>query len=197
VASDHVVGQTEDVSPAPLPGAGWRDAEQLGIGVDRLPGCVARPGAQLHQLGASQRPPTDRAADSCDQLISVGRRLPVDLLRPVPPGRAHGRDHRVVVAGRDGVDRAAHQRALHDASLLVRPGQVVALETLDARPQADVRIRRVLVLDADQLVEDGRDRQGRPLQEELAREEGPIQAALTERLAGLPGHGASARECSM
>ncbi len=63
---------------------------------------------------------------------------------------------------------------------LERARESVALEALEARPQADVRIRRVLILDAADPLERTRDREARPLEQELAREQRPVQLALRE-----------------
>jgi len=56
------------------------------------------------------------------------------------------------------VDRVPHQRGLHDGAPLERGGQRVALEALQPRPQADVHRRRVLRLDAGDLLERVRQR---------------------------------------
>ena len=58
--------------------------------------------------------------------------------------------------------------------------RVVSLEPFEARPETDVRVRRVLILDASDPLERTRDRQAHALEEELAREERAVQLALRE-----------------
>ena len=84
------------------------------------------------------------------------------------------------------MDRLAHQRPLDHAPPLERPRQVVALEPLDGRPEADVPVRRVLVLDPADPLEHPRDRQAHTLEEQLPGEERPVQ--LPRRQDSL-GHG--------
>jgi hypothetical protein len=83
------------------------------------------------------------------------------------------------------VDCRAHERRLDDAAPLERPRQGVALEILEARPQADVTGRRVLHLEAADPLERARDRQAPALEQELPGEESAVQLALREH---APAH---------
>ena len=56
----------------------------------------------------------------------------------------------------------------------------LAAEALEARPEADVGVRRVLVLDAADALERSRNRQSRALEEQLPREQRPVQLPLGE-----------------
>ena len=87
---------------------------------------------------------------------------------------------RPVVARRHEVDRAAHERRLNDRAPLERAVERVALEAVEARPEADVRVRRVLVLDAADPLERAWDREARSLEQQLPREQRAVQLALRE-----------------
>jgi hypothetical protein len=68
------------------------------------------------------------------------------------------------------VDRLAHERPLDHLAALERPVELRALELLEARPEADVGVQCVLVLDPGQPLDRTRDRQLRALEQQLARE---------------------------
>jgi hypothetical protein len=68
------------------------------------------------------------------------------------------------------VDRLAHERPLDHLAALKRPVELRALELLEARPEADVGVQCVLVLDPGQPLDRTRDRQLRALEQQLARE---------------------------
>jgi hypothetical protein len=78
------------------------------------------------------------------------------------------------------VDRRAHERRLDHTPPLERSGQIVALEAVQTRPQSDVRVRRVLILDAPHPLECAWDRKPHPFEEELPGEDGAVQLALRE-----------------
>jgi hypothetical protein len=84
------------------------------------------------------------------------------------------------VALRDDVDRRAHQRRLHDLPPLQRPREVTQGEPVEPRPEADVRGRRVLRLQAADSLERPRHRQPGALEQELPRQQRAVQAALAQ-----------------
>ena len=90
------------------------------------------------------------APDGDRRLLVVGRRRRVaGGPQPQRPARlTDGQGERPVVGRRHQVDRHPHERPLDDRPLLEQPGEVVAAEPLDPRPQADVHRRRVLGLQA-------------------------------------------------
>ncbi len=80
----------------------------------------------------------------------------------------------------DDVDRRAHERRLHDRAPFERARQVITPEAVEARPEPDVRVRGVLVLDPADALERARDRERRAFEQELAREQRAVQLALRE-----------------
>src|SRR6185436_7107011 len=82
---------------------------------------------------------------------------------------------------RDDVDRAAHECGLDHGASFECTREVVALEPAEARPEPDVRVRRVLILDPGNTLERARDRHAHALEQELAREQRAVQLALGER----------------
>jgi hypothetical protein len=82
------------------------------------------------------------------------------------------------------VDRRAHQRRLHRALAHEGAGEVGELEPLQARPEADVRGRRVLCLEPGDLLEGAGEGQRRTREQELAREQRPVQLACRENPLG-------------
>ena len=93
------------------------------------------------------------------------------------------------------MDGRPHQRPLHDRPALESARQLLAAEVLEARPQPDVRVRRVLVLDAAQALERPRDGQRRAFEEQLPGEQRPVQLPLRE-YALVHGRNASSRSSS-
>ena len=85
-----------------------------------------------------------------------------------------------VVPTRDDVDRLAHQRGLDDGTPFEGSREIVAPEAFEARPEPDVRVRRVLVLDAAEPLQRTRDRQARTLEKKLPGEQCAVQLALRE-----------------
>jgi hypothetical protein len=80
-----------------------------------------------------------------------------------------------VLARSREMQRARKQAAAHDSAPLERPRQVLPAEALDPRPEVDVgRLDALRVQRADAL-ERPRDRQPRPLEQQLAREQRAIQ----------------------
>jgi hypothetical protein len=86
------------------------------------------------------------------------------------------------------VDRSAHERALDDGAPHEGAIERVPLEPLDAGPEPEVRVRGVLVLDAPDPLDRARERQARPLEQELPRQQRPVQLASGE---GALGHRAT------
>ncbi len=76
------------------------------------------------------------------------------------------------------MDRLAHERGLDHRAPLERAGEVVAPEPLEARPEPDVGVRRVLILDAADPLERARNREARAFEKQLAREQRAVQLAL-------------------
>ena len=93
------------------------------------------------------------------------------------------------------MDGAAHECSLHDRPALERPCEVVVAEGLEARPEPDVGIWRVLVLNAADAFERTGDGQRRAFEEELAGEQRAVQLALREH-ALAHGRNASSRSPS-
>src|SRR4051812_25880181 len=78
------------------------------------------------------------------------------------------------------MDRAAKERALHDPPLLERGREIAALEALDARPEPDVAVRRVLVLDATHAFERDGDGDAGASEKQLAREHRAVELTCGE-----------------
>ena len=134
-----------------------------------------------------RRGPSAMSASSRDACRSRSRSFGRRLLHAQPPValRIANRDReRPVVAARDDVDRRAHERRLDDRPALERPREIVAAEALEARPQPDVRVRRVLILDPADPLERARDRYAHALEQELASEQRSVQLALREHAVG-------------
>ena len=183
--ADPVLGERVEVGPPPLPRARRRRPHE----VDPQPDAVRRLLAdQRLDLLAPQRV---AARERGAHLLGGGLRR-VALRRPQPRRAArlpHGQRERPVVLARDQVDRAAHQRALDDAALLERAGEVGALEPLQARPQPDVHRRRVLRLQPGHPLEQPRDGIGGALEQALAGQEGAVEGRVAS--GGLRGRAGS------
>jgi hypothetical protein len=78
------------------------------------------------------------------------------------------------------VDGRAHERALNGPLPLERAGEIAELEGVDHRPEPDVRRGRVLRLQAADPLERSTERHSRALEQELAREQRPVQPARRE-----------------
>ena len=95
----------------------------------------------------------------------------------------------------DDVDGRPHQRPLHDRSALESARQLLAAEVLEARPEPDVRVRRVLILDATHPLECAGNGQRRAFEEQLSGQQRPVQLPLREH-AFAHGRNASSRSPS-
>jgi hypothetical protein len=87
------------------------------------------------------------------------------------------------------VDRDSHQRPLDHRAPLERAPELIALEPLEPRPEADVHRRRVLRLEAADALERTRKRLAAALQQQLASEHRAIELALREHPLGADRHG--------
>jgi hypothetical protein len=96
------------------------------------------------------------------------------------------------VPRRDDVDGRAHQRGLDGAPALERAREILETEALEARPEPDVPRRRVLRLQAGDLLERPAEGQARPFEEQLTCEQRAVQVARREdALARPPAHSSS------
>ncbi len=75
------------------------------------------------------------------------------------------------------MNRAPQQRPLNHAALFERGREGIAPKVAHARPEADVPRWRVLRLEPTNAFERGDEWQGRALEQELAREQCPIELA--------------------
>src|SRR5215472_14718369 len=78
------------------------------------------------------------------------------------------------------MDGSAQDRRLDERPASQRPRQRLALEPLEARPERDVRRRRVLRLDAAHPLDRPRQRQARALEQQLSRQHRTVELALRE-----------------
>ena len=119
---DPLLGEAEEVGPAPLPGPGGRHADEVGPEPD--PG---KPEAGLRDLLLRPRPVREEAAEPLGRAPQVALVRALHAPRPRAPLLADRDRERPVVAARDDVDRAAHQRRLHQRAPLERAGHRLAL----------------------------------------------------------------------
>ena len=197
--SDPELGGLEEMRPALLPRARRRNPNELEPGPDGSPVAADHLDDLLVPARAISHEAPERVGLPLEVAL-VGTRParaqpPVALRRPDPDRE------RPVVAARDDVDRRAHERGLHDGAPLERACQVVAAKTFETRPEPDVRVRRVLVLDTADPFERSRDRHTSPLEQELAGEERAVQLALRESAlrhrATVPDDRASETPCAV
>src|SRR5688500_6204852 len=97
---------------------------------------------------------------------------------PRSPALADGDGEGPVVAPRDHVDRDADEGALDDALAPECARAVLPAEAFEPRPETDVRRGGVLRLQAADLLERARDRELRPLEQKLPREQRAVQLSL-------------------
>ena len=134
------------------------------------------------QLGLVQRPGSQRG----DAAFGGGAQLvgsQTGALHPQPPGEPRAADRvgdRPEVPGGHHVDGGAHEGRLDDSAPMQGPVEVAAAEAVETRPQADVRRRRVLRLDATHPFHRHRQAAAVPVQQSLPREHRPVQLALRE-----------------
>ena len=102
-------------------------------------------------------------------------RLAIDAQPPLAERAADAHGVAPVLLCGDEMDRRAHQRSRTTVRSHERTRQLIALEALEAASEPDVRVRRVLVLDAAEALDRTRRPELRPLEQELAREQRPVQ----------------------
>ena len=173
------LGRLEEMRATLLPRSRRRHPHELEPRPDHPPAARRRP--RRAPRGGAARPASSACSSAAcrSRSRSVGRGFCTRShhSRCAAPDRD---GERPVVAPRDDVDRLAHQRRLDHRAALERPRQVAPPETLEARPEADVGVRRVLVLDAADPLERARDRETHALEQELSREQCAVQLALRE-----------------
>ena len=89
----------------------------------------------------------------------------------------HGRPQGEAVPVGDEVDRPAHERHPHRLAALDQALELLRPEALDARPERDVGVARLLRLQADQVLDHLGGRPFRPPEQSLALQQGPVELA--------------------
>jgi hypothetical protein len=175
-----VLGERVDVGAAAIPGPRGRYADEVEEEADAVPRGRVRLEDAV-QLGLRQRAVREvrpGLADSRLDLPPIGLVGFDPLLAPPAPDPD---DERPVVALGDEMDRRPHQRPLDDGLPAQRAGELVPLEALEPRPEPDVRRGRVLRLDPADPFQRAGQRRLRPLEQELPREQRPVQLPFGER----------------
>jgi hypothetical protein len=148
------------------------------------------------QLAERARPLVDERPAGGDErgLVHAVESLPELGALDSVQDRLHQRTEPPRVAGRDQVDRAAHQRHADDGAIDQPIGELIRAESLEAIPQPDVgRVRR-LRLEPDEVLDEPRGRHRRPAQEVLPVERRAVQRPEPDRRCGMHGaHPASRR----
>ena len=173
--------EPEQVGSPALPRAGGRHAHERNP--RSRPDRRAPRREQRVDLAAVPRASGKRGLELLLHELEVGRGL-VPAPRPEPPLAARRADARCegpVVPRGDDVDRRAHERALHRVLALECSCEGVALEPVEHRPEPDVRRRRVLRLEPGDTLECPAERELRPGEQQLAREERPVEPPRRER----------------
>ncbi len=132
-----------------------------------LEGALARP-----ELGDGESRQLPEHGLRNERLV---RGRPEDSAELAPRGR-----DRPEVARRDDVQRPALEQRLDEPPTRQRPGELVALEALEPRPERQVRARRGLRLQAAEPLDRLHGRQAVPLEQELSLEQGAVQLAPRE-----------------
>ena len=136
------------------------------------------------QLRAGVRPVGEQGASG----VEHGREVDMPQRRRVVPVPGElGREHRLHqrpeherISGGDEVDRAAHHDDADDLAVGEQSGQRLGVEPGEPGPEGQIRVRRLLGLQADEVFDGGEDRPVRPLEQQLAGERRPVQRAQTE-----------------
>jgi hypothetical protein len=138
---------------------------------------------RAQQLRAALRPLAQQRQDLLAKQLGVGAPLghlpqrPGQQRVPVPAGDAVA----VELPLADQVERSPHQRGLEHAAVNHRGLQLLAPEAAEARPEPDVRRRRVLRLHARQPLDGGRDVELGPLQEQLPGQRPAVELARADQ----------------
>ena len=132
-----------------------------------------------------QRLPTsgdDRIDVEPGELLRERRAAP----RPfaVPREDRHEGD---AVRRRDEMEGAADGAHPHGLAALDEPAQLQRIEGLDARPERDIRVDRLLRLEADEPLDDLARRSALAGQQALPRQQRPVEGALVQHRTGR-GH---------
>src|SRR5262249_8356368 len=102
--------------------------------------------------------------------------------RRADPGRqSHRRPEHSVVAPRDEMDGAAHEHCSNRLFAQQRTLERLPSESLEPRPEADIRRRRPLCLESGDTLERPHDRQPPAFEQQLARERGAIELPQRQR----------------
>ena len=176
--TDPALGRLEEVRAPLLPRARRRNANE----VEPRPHHSPASPDHLDQLLVSARPVRHERAQRIRLPFEVALLRPglADAQEPLAL-RLPDRDGEwPVVAPRHDVDRLAHQRGLDDRTSFEGAREIVTPKAFEARPEPDVRVRCVLILDAGEPLQRARDRETHTLEEELAGEQCAVQLALRE-----------------
>ena len=176
-----VRGECIEVGSSLLPGTRRRHPHELEPEPDpRAPGFRAE---RLDDLGLPARAGGEEPADPGRGTFKLllGEFVDPRSLAATPAQRD---GERPVVALRDEVDRRSHERAPDDAPPLERAGERVALQALDTRPEPDIHRRRVLRLEPAHALEHAWQGRAHSLEQQLPREQRPVQLPLGERALG-------------
>jgi hypothetical protein len=120
------------------------------------------PFARAVRKGRAQLPVSGGAVAAGDVRANAAQPRFVGLVNRAAP--------RPEVAPRDDMDRPAQHGGLHQSFALQCPRERIPLESFDARPEPDVRRRRVLRLDPAHLLDRARQRSAPSLEQLLPRE---------------------------
>jgi hypothetical protein len=168
-----------EVRTAARPGARRRHSHHVHPQRRVLPELVAQ---QLADLGGGHRlagHPLPQPAGGRGQRTRAAGRF-ARAQHPAPARLADGDGERPPIRRGDEVDGDPQERALRDAAPLERPIQLIPLEALEPRPQPHVHRRRVLRLDPAHALERLRNARAAALEQQLAREQRPVELALGE-----------------
>ena len=176
---------------APTPDTAWRDLDERQVSGDGV----------CHRLLVTVRPACGEApAEGCpterrvvhDPATEGDQGVRLDSLEPLCEGtRGEAacqrglcpRSQREGIACRDEVDRRAHQRGPDGRAILDRRRKMPRVETLESRPECDIRRQWRLRLHPDEVF-DGREcRHVVAGQQQLAGEQGPVERPRTEHQA--------------
>ena len=136
------------------------------------------------ELRARERLLLEARAPGGDDLVhvEVAELLPEWAAAPEHPlaHALHGRPQGKAVPVGDKVDCPAHERHPHRLAAFDEALELLRPEALDARPERDVGIARLLRLEADQVLDDLGGRPFRPPEQSLAFQQGPVELASSQ-----------------
>ncbi len=101
--------------------------------------------------------------------------LPLNPGPPVPTAFPYPRGEEWIVAGGHDVDRGSHQGALDGPTLLQGLGQVLATESLQARPESHICRRGVLCLEAGHALKGVDEWNPRAFEEQLSGQQRAVE----------------------